>query len=509
MRSIKIKMLMMFLFGACLYGKAQQDDAWNKVPEIISRIKAPTFPSKEFHITDYGAKPDGKTDCTQALKKAIEACSKAGGGMVIVSPGRYLTGAIHLKSNVNLHLEEDAELLFSQDPKDYLPVVRARFAGMDLMNYSPFVYAYQEKNIAITGKGILNGQADSLHWWSWKRLKEMGITSNSSSKLYKYSKDNIPVEQRVFGDGGYVRPNFVQMYQCQNILIEGITLINSPAWVLHPVLSRNITIQGVTINSDGPNNDGCDPESCSDVLIKDCLFNTGDDCIAIKSGKDYEGRRIGIPSENIVIRGCTFNDGHGGVVIGSEISGGVKNIFAEDCIMDSPHLETGIRIKSNTDRGGYIEKIYVRNIKIGKVADAVIRIDMYYFDKEQKGSYYTSIKDVFIRNLTSEQSNHAIRITGNASHPIRNVIIEDAAFNNVKNNNVLEGVENIHLRKVSINGLALDNSAAKQNIQSNLYTDWLCVATKNLFNKLRYMKVWGINVAEPLVEYRRIPNQQQ
>ncbi len=353
----------------------QSDFGWAQVPNILKNIIPPNFNDVHFDITKYGAVADGKTLCTDAFKMAIDECSQAGGGIVIVPKGEYLTGAIHLKNNVNLHVSKDAVVKFSTNPKDYLPVVQARWEGVDLMNYSPLIYAYGQKNIAVTGDGLLDGQADNKYWWPWKGKKAFGGVDHSKSqddslsrpRLMKMNDDGIPVEKRIFGEGTYLRPAFVEFYKCENILIQGVTLKDSPFWFLHPVLSNNITVENVTTTGLGPNNDGCDPESSSNILIKGCTFKNGDDCIAIKSGRNNDGRRINIPSKNIIIQDCKMKDGHGGVVIGSEVTGGCYNVFAENCEMNSPNLERALRIKTNSKRGGTIKNIYIRNIEVGQV----------------------------------------------------------------------------------------------------------------------------------------------
>jgi polygalacturonase len=307
-------------------------DAWTEAAAILARIVPPRFPPRDVVITAFGASGDGAKDCTGAIREAIAACAAAGGGRVVVPAGTFLTGAIHLKSRVNLHLSAGATLRFSRDPRHYLPLVFTRWEGVELMNYSAFIYAFEQENIAITGPGILDGNASDTHWWPWKgrdpKAPEAPNQLAARAKLIEMAANGVPVPERVFGEGSYLRPNFVQPYRCKNVLIEGVTLINSPMWELHPVLCTNVTVRNVTINSHGPNNDGCDPESCRDVLIEDCTFDTGDDCIAIKAGRDADGRRVNTPSENIIVRGCTMKDGHGGVVIGSEVSGGVRNVFA-------------------------------------------------------------------------------------------------------------------------------------------------------------------------------------
>ena len=232
----------------------------------------------------------------------------------------------------------------------------------------------------------------------------------------------------MFGAGHYLRPNFVQPYRCRNVLIEGVTFTNSPMWVLNPVLCENVTIRGVTVVSHGPNNDGCNPESCRDVLIENCTFDTGDDCIAIKSGRNADGRRIGVPSENIIVRGCTMKDGHGGVVLGSEMSGGIRNVFVEDCAMDSPNLDRAIRLKSNSMRGGYLENLFVRNVRVGQVKEAVIRINLQY-DKD-RGEHYPLVRNIHIENVTSKKSGRPFYLVGLENAKIENVVIENCTFEN-------------------------------------------------------------------------------
>src|SRR5579862_9430652 len=330
--------------------RAQASDPAKEMAAVVARIRAPRFADRVFDITKYGAKSGREIDSSEAIAKAIAACSSAGGGRVVVPKGEFLTGAVHLKSNVNLHLDEGSTLYFSTDPKHY-PLVYTRYESTECMNYSPFIYAFEQTNIGITGAGMLDGQADRTHWWDWK-------SRGSSTKLVAMGEKDVPVKDRVFGEGEFLRPVFVQPYRCTNVLIEGVSIRNSPMWELNPVLCKNVTVRGVKINSHGPNNDGCDPECSSDVLVEQCEFDTGDDCIAIKSGRNRDGRRIAKPAENIVVRDCVMKDGHGGVSLGSECSGGIRNVFVDHCKMDSPNLQRAMRIKSNTYRGGVMENVY-------------------------------------------------------------------------------------------------------------------------------------------------------
>lgn len=429
------------------YHIVAQHDPWSKVKTIEARIVPPTFQNTTFDITEFGAIGDGETDCSSAIAAAIAKCSLSGGGVVQVPTGTYLTGPIHLLSNVNLHIEKGATVLFSRDTKKYLPQVLTRFESIELMNYSPFIYAYNQDNIAVTGEGTLDGNSDDEHWWFWKKQQQ------ANDRLKEMAKNNVPVSERIFGEGDHLRPNFIQPYNCRNVMIDGPTIRNSPMWVINPVLCKNVTVRNVTIISHGPNNDGCNPESSKDVLIENCFFDTGDDCIAIKSGRDHDGRRVNVPSENIIVRNCTMRDGHGGVVIGSEVSGNVRNVFAENCEMSSPNLERALRIKSNSRRGGIVENIYMRNVTVGDVADAVVRINMFY--ARETGDNHPVVRNVVISNLTSKKSEYGLRIEGEADYPIENVSISNCSFDNVEKGNIIKGIKGLELNENTINGKKL------------------------------------------------------
>jgi unsaturated rhamnogalacturonyl hydrolase len=428
---------------------AEPPVSWDSVPSILARIKAPNFPARDFNITEFGAKADGQTDCTGAIRKAIEACHQAGGGRVVVAGGTYLTAAVHLKSGVNLHVATGATLKFIPEPAQYLPVVRTRFEGIECLNYSPLIYAYEQENIAVTGGGTLDGSATWGTWWKFILDARQTNAPQSGRLLLSYGEQGTPVEQRVFGEGHLLRPNFIQPFRCRNILIEGVTLTNSPMWIINPVLSTNVTVRGVTVTSHGPNNDGCNPDSSRDVLIEDCLFDTGDDCIAIKSGKNADGRRINVPSENIIIRNCVMKDGHGGVVLGSETSGGVRNVFAEDCTMDSPNLDRALRLKTNAERGGPIENIFFRNVKVGRVAHSVLTIDLVYW-RVQGGPFPPTVRNIEMRNVTSASSPRALWVVGNTNSIIENVRVIDSVFKGVEGPDVLTHSGSIRLENVTV-----------------------------------------------------------
>lgn len=422
-------------------------EPWDEVSRIVARIKEPVFPTRDFEIARFGS-----------INEAIAACNAVGGGRVVVPAGIHSTGPLRLKSRVNLHLSEGAVLKFSTDARQYLPVVFTRWEGTELMNYSPLIYALDEQDIAITGTGTLDGQADATHWWNWTR-GGAGLPGQAQARrhLMDFGARGTPVAERVFGDGSYLRPNFIQPYRCRNVLIEGITMLNSPMWEIHPVLCTNVIVSGVTVNSHGPNNDGCNPESCRDVLIEKCSFDTGDDCIALKSGRNNDGRRVGVPVENVVIRDCTMKDGHGGVTIGSEISGGARNIFAERCRMDSPQLDRALRLKTNSVRGGTIERVFMRDVTVGQVREAIVAVDFNY-EEGDAGEFPPVVRDIEVRNVTSRKSRYGLLLRGYAHAPITHLRLVNCRFDNVERTDVLEHVKDIALTNVSINGMVLNRT---------------------------------------------------
>lgn len=437
-----------------------ESDPWKNKDLIVKSISEPRFSDKTYNIKDFGAIADGKTSNTLAFEKAIKACAQNGGGKVLVPEGKYLTGAIHLESNVNLHLDDRAEILFSIDPKEY-PMVHTSFEGTELMNYSPLIYAKNKTNVAITGKGILNGQADATNWWIWSGGKDYGWKKGIPSQndpqnrevLIDMAEKGVPIKERIFGEGRYLRPNFIEFFECSTVLVKGVTIINAPFWILHPLKSNNIIIDGVTVNSHGPNNDGCDPEYSQNVLIKNCTFNTGDDCIAIKAGRDGDGRRVAIPSKNIIVQNCKMIDGHGGVVIGSEISAGVNNVFVEDCVMDSPNLDRAIRIKTNSKRGGVIENVFVRNLEVGTVKECVLKLNMFYnVYGSQTGNFIPTIRNISLENINVKNGGkYGVWAEGYEQSPVENITLKNVVIKKVDAVHLLKNVKNIQFINTYIN----------------------------------------------------------
>jgi polygalacturonase len=337
-----------------------------------------------------------------------------------------------------------------------MPIVHTRWEGMELMHLSPLIYAFEETNIAITGEGTLDGQGKSF-FWKWHGNPRYGgnpdvISQRAArARLYEMMDKGVPVAERTFGEGHYLRPQFIQPYRCKNILIEGVKIIDSPMWEVHPVMCENVTVRKIHVASHGPNNDGCNPESCKDVLIDECFFETGDDCIAIKSGRNNDGRRLATPSENIIIRNCTMKDGHGGITVGSEISGGVRNVFAHDCKLDSADLWTALRVKNNASRGGRLENFYFRNITVGQVSRAVVEIDFNY-EEGAKGEHTPVVRNYVVEDLTCLTGNRAVDLQGLANAPIYDVTMKNCTFGTVKNPSVVKNVIGLKLENVKIEG---------------------------------------------------------
>lgn len=465
------------------------DDA--AVQKIIKNIRLPTFLSQDFPVTRYGAISGGEDDCLNAFTTAIQACHDAGGGRVVVPVGIWLVnGPITLLSNVNLYLESvDTVVRFGTDPAFY-PTVLTHFEANPCYNYSPSLYALDATNIAVTGAGTFDGQASKTAWWPWKGSATYGYDSTNSdliisgnqaaeSDALKNSADEQsyqPWGERVFGytptfgpNAGkgkmsFLRPNFVGFWGCENVLIEGVTFTRSPMWIVAPVLCTNVTVRNVTVESLGTNNDGCDPVCCSGVLIDGCNFNTGDDCIAIKSGRGGDGFNFSPdgtggprPSYDIVIQNCKMANGHGGVTLGSEISGGVYNVYAQNITMSSTTLYAALRLKSNSGIGGYIRNIYLRNISVpagtsteDNLYGAILLDGNYngYASPQQNsgGTRNYEMRDIYVSDFQCGPSNAPIFI---------NIYPPDlAAASNAPGENCV--IKNINLRHSSFGPTARD-----------------------------------------------------
>ncbi len=523
----KFLQIVMLCMLTPLLATAQQ---WNEAQyrQIEQSIRTPKFADKAYVITKYGAKTDNTAAKNQkAIQKAIDLCSKKGGGRVVVPAGqKFLTGAIELKSGVNLEVQENAVLEFVFEPALY-PIVETSWEGLECFNLSPCVYAFKAKDIAITGKGTIDGGGSNDTWWPWNGNKRFGWKEGQTSqrnmgrpRLLQAGEDGIPMydekgkrsPERVFAEKDRLRPQLVSFNKCEGILLEDVTLLRSPFWVIHPLHSTDITVRRVKMINDGPNGDGCDPECCDRVLIEDCYFDTGDDCIAIKSGRNRDGRERNMPSKNIIIRNCEMKNGHGGVVVGSEISGGCQNVYAHDCVMDSPELERVLRIKTNSCRGGVIENINMRNIKVGVCKEAVLKINTDYEPKEIccRG-YYPTVRNVLMENVTCQKSQYGVMIVGyeadSLSYTVNHITVRNCKFDGVYGKPVYQigKAEDVKYEDLIINGsLVLQEKPYKHYSEWMTYSEMKRVPRSYLLDfasKPRWSYVMGIELESMLDTY--------
>jgi unsaturated rhamnogalacturonyl hydrolase len=473
-------LLLAMLLPLCASARGWNETEYKQIEQSIER---PVIANRTILITAYGAKTSASAAQNQkAINRAIAVASMKGGGSVVVPKGTWNTGAITLKSHVNLVVEEGATLHFAFEP-DLYPLVRTAWEGLECYNYSPCIYAYGATDIAISGKGTIDGGGNNDTWWAWNGNPRFGykegVTTESQrlgsrAQLQKYAEDGVPVEKRKFGKGRGLRPQLINFMHCERILIRDVKMVNSPFWVIHPLLSKNITVDNVYIWNEGPNGDGCDPEACENVLIQNCTFHTGDDCIAIKSGRNNDGRLWGKPSKNIIIRNCKMEDGHGGVVIGSEISGGCENVYAEDCYMDSPELERVLRIKTNNCRGGLIQNINMRNVKVGQCKEAVLKINLDYEPREAcYRGFQPTVRNVNMENVTCGKSEYGVLVIGlNEVENVYDINVSNCKFDGVWKESVkITG----KTRDIKFDNLTINNSLVLNESDKPYknYSQWL------------------------------------
>ena len=413
-----------------------------KAPFEMPAIKIPDFSKcKEFSIVDFGAVQGNKNKTSEAINKAISKANKAGGGIVVIPEGEWLTKKIHFKSNVNLHLNKGAVLLFSETPDDYLPAVNSTWEGYECYNYSPLIYAYKCKNIAITGEGELKAKMDIWKEWFTRPKAHM----ESLKRLYFLASYNKPMKERqMVNDSAHFRPQFIQFNRCENILMDGVTITNSPFWTIHPFLSKDVVLRNLKVYAHGHNNDGVDPEMSQNVLIENCIFDQGDDAIAIKSGSNQDAWRLNTPSKNIVMRNCTVKNGHQLVAIGSELSGGIENVFIDNCtVVDGAKLNHLLFIKTNERRGGYVNNIYMSNIVSGKIDAGILGIDtdVLYQWRDLVPTIerrLTPIKNVYLDNIKATNVKFISKISGQKELPVENIFLKNVTAD------VVQGIQNIH-----------------------------------------------------------------
>lgn len=419
--------------------------SWEMADEIVASIQVPRIPKRDFLITAYGASSTAGFDSLPAMRAALREAAQAGGGRIVVPPGRwFIKGPIHLQSHIELHVQKGAELVFSAEPADYLPVVLTRWEGSLCFNYSPFIYAFQATDVALTGEGVINGNA-ATGFGEWRPHEKP-----AQLRLRQMGNDLVPVHERVFGEGSFLRPPFIQFFGCERVLVEDVTIKDSPFWCIHPVFCSDVTVRGVTVDSHRMNNDGVDPDSSRNVLIEDCVFRTGDDAVAIKAGRDQDGWRIGRPTERVVVRNCEMPTVHNALAVGSEMSGGVRDIFMENCTIGS--ARSCIYFKSNPDRGGYIHGVRVRNIKV-EVSRAVL-IDLFTDYPGWRGNEFPPrYQDFVIENVTCGRAEKfGIYAVGKPGVPLSDILLRDVTIDSAEIPTYLAVAENLQFERVRING---------------------------------------------------------
>lgn len=421
-------------------------DDWALVDGILANIKLPDIPKKDFSILDYGAPTDGESDARPAILATIDAAYKAGGGRVILPKGKWVSnGPIHLKSRIDFHLSKGAHLLFSANSDDYLPVVKTRWEGTEVFTYSPLIYAANVKDVAISGEGIIDGNVNSeFKSWSLKQEKDVDA-------LRRMGFDGVAIEKRVFGKGSFLRPPLIQFFHAERVLLEGYSAHNSPFWVNHLVYAKSVTVKNLRIDSHFDNNDGLDIDSSQFVLVEHNWFRTGDDSIVVKSGRDHDGRTIGIPSTDIVVR---HNDmgGEDGIGLGSEMSGGIKRVFFTDNILRQG--DTAIRIKSNLDRGGLVEMIRMRNF-IVESFDNLFWFQMNYPSK-LGGNFPSVYRDIIFEDFVVEKIGTVLEIHAPESAPLQGVIFKNISIISAEHDFVIENALNLKFENVKIGDQYID-----------------------------------------------------
>lgn len=429
-------------------------DRVEKRDSVLALIKEPAIPEKTISVTDFGAVGDSVTDCKPAFDRVFEKVTELGGAKVTVPPGTYLIdGPLHLVSNLCLDIKEGARLKFSAQPESFLPVVPTSWEGTFVYNYSPFVYAYRQKNISIVGKGCIDGNAGhTFAKWKEKQREDMSLSRD-------YNHGGTPVKERMFGKGHYLRPHLIQFFECKNVLVQDVTITNSPFWCLHFLKSENGTFRAINFIAKLVNNDGIDPEYSKNILIENINFDNGDDNVAIKAGRDTEGRKTAMPSENIVVRNCKFKGLHA-IVMGSEMSAGVQNVFVENCSFGG-YLKRGIYLKSNPDRGGFIRNIYINNVDFGEVEDFVFITSFYH--GEGTAGLVTDIHDIYIEDVSCKKATHGgIIIQGYPEKPIKGIYLKNITVDDAKVPLSLVNTEAVTMSNVSIGGaVTAAPSAAK------------------------------------------------
>jgi len=503
-----------------------QTDIYSDLKFKMERVIEPTFPNYSVSIKDFGAVSDGSTFNTKAFADAIDAVSKKGGGKVIVPRGIWLTGPIQLKSNINLYTEEGALITFSKNYDDY-PLIETSFEGLNTVRCLSPIYGKGLENVAITGHGIFDGSGEvwrpvkksKLTSDDWKKLVASGgVLNDAANTWYPTARSlkgamatenfnvpsNLKSKEEWESVKEFLRPVMVSLASCKKVLLDGPTFQNSPAWCLHPLMSENVTLRNLTVRNPwySQNGDGLDLESCKNVVIEKCKFDVGDDAICFKSGKDKDGRLRGMPTANVIVDNCVVYHGHGGFVVGSEMSGGVKNVKVSNCTFIG--TDVGLRFKSNRGRGGVVENIYINNIDMINIPAEALLFDLYYGgnspvptveekmqDKEKLAAIVPpvteetpSFKDIYISNVTCKGAGRAILLQGLPEMNLKDIKLNDIRIEAIK------GIDMIDADGIEMKGIFVSASQGPALKMKN---------TKNSsFEKFSYQSKQGVSVTGEL-----------
>lgn len=472
------------------------EDLYEALPFDMPVVQRPSFPDYQVDIRDFGAKADGETLNTEAINNAIKAVSEKGGGKVVIPEGLWLTGPVVLQNNVNLHLEKNALVLFSGDA-DLYPLVRTSFEGLDMLRCQSPVSAMNAENIAITGHGVLDGSGGSwrpvkrnkMTDGQWKSLLKSGGVVDESGKVWYPNEGALKAsiltgskEKREISDSEWegmkrwLRPVLLSIVKSKRVLLEGVTFRNSPSWCLHPLSCEDLTLNGVKVFNPwySQNGDALDVESCKNVVVTNSLFDAGDDAICIKSGKDADGRRRGEPCENVLVKNNTVLHGHGGFVVGSEMSGGVRNVYVADCTFIG--TDVGLRFKSTRGRGGVVENVYVDNINMINIPGDALIADLYYAVKDAPGAPVPAVteetpsfKNIHISNISCKGAGRAMFLNGLPEMPIENFSVRNMRITDAQKGAFINKVAGVTLENIEIE--TADNTYLQVENTTNITID--------------------------------------
>ena len=472
------------------------EDLYEALPFDMPVVQRPSFPDYQVDIRDFGAKADGETLNTEAINNAIKAVSEKGGGKVVIPEGLWVTGPVVLQNNVNLHVEKNALVLFSGDA-DLYPLVRTSFEGLDMLRCQSPISAMNAENIAITGHGVLDGSGDSwrpvkrnkMTDGQWKSLLKSGGVVDESGKVWYPNEGALKAsiltgskEKREISDSEWegmkrwLRPVLLSIVKSKRVLLEGVTFRNSPSWCLHPLSCEDLTLNGVKVFNPwySQNGDALDVESCKNVVVTNSLFDAGDDAICIKSGKDADGRHRGEPCENVLVKNNTVLHGHGGFVVGSEMSGGVRNVYVSDCTFIG--TDVGLRFKSTRGRGGVVENVYVDNINMINIPGDALIADLYYAVQDAPGAPVPAVteetpsfKNIHISNISCKGAGRAMFLNGLPEMPIENFSVRNMRITDAQKGAFINKVAGVTLENIEIE--TADNTYLQVENTTNITID--------------------------------------